>query len=160
MLSIRDSIAQDNHATFIEEYEALIEEHGNLADAFGIAEPDIDHHYQEALQAYHSGDYSLAFHYFSLLTFINPNEGQLHLATGNALQQLGEHATALQYFLAAVERLPGDPGAWFRVAECQVALSRYEEGCESVRECLNLCATSIARPGLYPQAKALMDQLL
>jgi tetratricopeptide (TPR) repeat protein len=156
----RGLIPQVNHAGFYEHYAALIEEHGNLATVFGVAEQDMYDCYQEALQAYHDGDYLLASHYFSLLTFLNPQDGQLYLATGNAQQQLGEHARALQYFSAAAERLPVDPGVWFRLAECQVALSQYEEGRESLRQCLSLYATDNARPGLYSHAKALMDQLL
>ncbi len=159
-LGERDAIQADLSADLQDRYAALIAEHGNLADAFGIAEQEIHDCYDEALQAYRRGDYLLASHGFSLLTFVNPNEGLLHLATGNARQQLGEYAEALQYFSAAAELLPADPGAWFRIAECHVALSQPEEACDALRQCLNLCAAGHERPDLYPHAKALLDQLL
>ncbi|MEX3956548.1 tetratricopeptide repeat protein [Trinickia sp. EG282A] len=159
-LGKREAIQVGISAHLHDRYAALIEEHGNLADAFGIAEQEIHDCYEEALQAYRRGDYLLASQDFSLLTFVNPKEGQLHLATGNALQQLGEYAEALQYFSAAVKLMPADPGAWFRVAECQAALSQRGEACDTLRQCLNLCTAGNVRPDLYPHAKALLDQLL
>ncbi|PTB21283.1 hypothetical protein C9I57_06320 [Trinickia symbiotica] len=155
-----DKIAQEDEAAFIAQYAALIEKHGNLADLLGIADHEMEDCYQEALKSYYDGDYLFASRYFSALTFVNPLDGELHLATGNAMQQLGEHSAALQYFSAAARQLPADPGAWFRVSECQVALSQYDEARDTLRHCLSLCATSNARPGLYPHAKALMEQLL
>jgi tetratricopeptide (TPR) repeat protein len=154
------AIDQNNDPISPEQYVALIEEHGNLAGIAGFTEQDVNDRYYEALEAYNRGDYPLASQQFSLLTLLNPKDGELQLATGSALQQIGEHDRALEHFLAAAELLPADAGVWFRVAECQISISKLEEARDSLRECLNLCCTSSERPGLYEHAKALMDQLI
>lgn len=159
----RDAQGQDGHGgegAFLEEYAALVEEHGDLIGVLGIATQDVDACYRDGLHAYHGGDHRLASHHFSLLTFLNPRDGQLHLATGSAMQQLGEHQTALAYFSAAAELMPEDPGPWFRMAESQVALSHDEAARDSLRRCLALCTSTSGRPGLHAHAQVLLDRLL
>ncbi|GLU33918.1 tetratricopeptide repeat protein [Trinickia caryophylli] len=159
----RGSGGRDGHhdeAALVEQYAALVEAHGDLTEAFGIAAQDIDASYQDGMHAYRSGEYQLASRHFSSLAFLNPRDGQLHLAAGSAMQQLGAHEAALAYFSAAAELMPDDPGTWFRLAESQVALSHDEAGRESLRRCLSLCASGNVRPGLHAHAEALMDRLL
>ncbi|MBV8045960.1 MAG: hypothetical protein JO171_02320 [Paludibacterium sp.] len=144
---------------FADDYLALLDGHANLADALALAPQDMAACYREGAEAYQAGEYSTAARAFFLLTFLRPDDGQLHLALGSALQQLGESASALMHFSSAADLSPQDPGALFRVAECQASLEEREGAREALRRCLDLCATHATAPGLYQRASALMDQL-
>jgi type III secretion system low calcium response chaperone LcrH/SycD len=144
---------------FIEQYAEAIAQHGTLKEPLEITDQEMIDAYEQALEAYNQGDYESAVRQFTTLTLIDPQEADLHLATGNALQQLGEHRLAFGHFSAAATLSPADPGPLFRIAECQLALSMDHEARETLRECLRLCAADTSRPGLHQQACALMETL-
>ena len=144
---------------FSERYAELIAKHGSLKAPLQITDQEMIDAYEQALDAYNRGDYESAARQFAPLTLIDPQEADLHLATGNALQQLGEHQLALGHFSAAAALSPSDPGPVFRMAECQLALSMDHDARETLRECLRLCADDSRRPGLHQQACALMETL-
>jgi len=146
--------------SFAGQYTEFIATHGSLKEPLEITDQEMIDAYQEALEAYNRGDYETAVRQFGALTLIDPQEADLHLATGNAFQQLGEHQLALNHFCAAAQLSPADPGPVFRMAECQLALSMDHEARETLRECLRLCATNTHRPGLHQHACALMETLL
>lgn len=144
---------------FGEQYAEIIAKHGSLKEPLQITDQEMMDAYEQALEAYNQGDYEAAVRQFAPLALIDPQAPDLHLATGNALQQLGEHQLALGHFSAAAALSPADPGPVFRMAECQLALSQDHEARETLRECLSLCAQDATRPGLHQQACALMETL-
>ncbi|RMD49526.1 MAG: tetratricopeptide repeat protein, partial [Ignavibacteria bacterium] len=90
----------------------------------------IEERYNEALNAFHSGDLNIAE---DLLTeIVNEAEdfnSNYFLAVVKS--QLGKYEEAIKYYQNTISKAPNHPEAYFNMALCQQKLERQDEALES-----------------------------
>ena len=131
----------------------------SLANSLKITPPMLDVLYRRGYDAYQAGDYTAAHADFCLLVLFQPHDYRFQLACGSALQQLEQFPLALAFFSRAAELNPSDPGAPFRMAECQLALDEIGAAQYALHTCLSLSEGSNDFHELSQQARLLIDHL-
>lgn len=105
--------------------ERLIHQGGELREALGLTQDQIELMYAHAYEEYQKTHYNKAMQKFALLTQINHTDRRFHFGYGASLQCLGLYADAINAYMAGSMLDLADPYPTVNIAYCLMQTKQY-----------------------------------